>query len=254
MKTASRISHVVFDFDGTLSWLRHGWPLIMISVFRDAAPLFRDEDLWPIIIGLNGQPTIRQMTHFADLVQREENRELDPEELRRDFQARLDREIAVRSALICSGKAKADDFVVFAARPLLEHLSKLGMRLFILSSTIEHRVKEEAGLLQLASFFDDIHGSPADPTTFTKMAVFEQILRADGIDGNRLLSFGDGPVEIANTKALGGTAIAVCSDEEHNGSGVMDPFKRRQLLDAGADVAIPDFRDAVALVDDLLHR
>ena len=54
---------------------------------------------------------------------------------------------------------------------------------------------------------------------------------------------------IRSTKEIGGLAIAVCSDEDHNGSGVMDPFKQRQLLDAGADAAIPDFRDAIALVD-----
>jgi hypothetical protein len=30
-----QISHVVFDFDGTLSWLRHGCPEIMIQPFRE---------------------------------------------------------------------------------------------------------------------------------------------------------------------------------------------------------------------------
>jgi hypothetical protein len=28
-----QISHVVFDFDGTLSWLRHSWPEIMYELF-----------------------------------------------------------------------------------------------------------------------------------------------------------------------------------------------------------------------------
>ncbi|MEI9896772.1 MAG: hypothetical protein WDN28_23655 [Chthoniobacter sp.] len=46
----------------------------------------------------------------------------------------------------------------------------------------------------------------------------------------------------------------MCSDEDHNGSGVMDAFKRRQLLEAGADAAIPDFRDAIALVDFLRQK
>lgn len=35
-----QISHVVFDFDGTLSWLRNGWPDVVIPDYRDApAPL-----------------------------------------------------------------------------------------------------------------------------------------------------------------------------------------------------------------------
>ena len=33
-----QISHVVFDFDGTLSWLRHGWPEIMLRLFREHLP------------------------------------------------------------------------------------------------------------------------------------------------------------------------------------------------------------------------
>jgi phosphoglycolate phosphatase len=48
--------------------------------------------------------------------------------------------------------------------------------------------------------------------------------------------------------------VAVCSDEHHNGSGVPDPFKHRQLLAAGADVAIADFRDGAPLVDYLRGR
>jgi hypothetical protein len=69
-----------------------------------------------------------------------------------------------------------------------------------------------------------------------------------------VLSFGDGPVEIECTKKLGGIAIAICSDETENGSGRMDPTKHSQLLQAGADAALPDFRDAPALMQYLLQR
>jgi 3-deoxy-D-manno-octulosonate 8-phosphate phosphatase KdsC-like HAD superfamily phosphatase len=125
----------------------------------------------------------------------------------------------------------------------------------VLSTTTETRVKEEADLLQIAEFFGDrINGSGVDAAKFSKREVFERILREDGIAGENLLSLGDGPVEIADTKALGGLAIAVCSDEDHNGSGVMDPHKRAQLLAAGADAAIPDYRDAIAMVEHLLGR
>ncbi len=92
------------------------------------------------------------------------------------------------------------------------------------------------------------------PDGFSKLEVFQRLFQEEGIQGGHLLSFGDGPVEISATKELGGLAIAVCSDEDHNGSGVMDAFKRRQLLEAGADAAIPDFRDAIALVDFLRQK
>ncbi|HRZ93278.1 MAG TPA: HAD family hydrolase, partial [Candidatus Paceibacterota bacterium] len=68
----------------------------------------------------------------------------------------------------------------------------------------------------------------------------------------RLLSFGDGYVEIQNTKEVGGLAVAVASDEARNGSGRMDEWKRQRLLGVGADLVIPDFRDAGPLLDLLI--
>ena len=64
-----------------------------------------------------------------------------------------------------------------------------------------------------------------------------------------MLSFGDGYIEIQNTKEAGGLAVAVASDEAQNGSGRMDEWKRRRLLGVGADILIPDFRDGAALLN-----
>lgn len=256
------ISHVVFDFDGTLSWVRHGWPEIMFGVFGRHLPLQDGETAEArtalfngIVFGLNGRPTIMQMQRFAEVVKERTGEALVAEDLRREFQDQLDEEIAARLLSIRSRTVPHDAFVVHAARPLLERLRELGIKPIVLSSTIEHRVREEAEALDLAQYFGEhIYGSPADPTVFSKMAVFQRLLKEEGIQGEHLLSFGDGPVEISATKELGGLAIAVCSDEDHNGSGVMDAFKRRQLLEAGADAALPDFRDAVALVDYVLQK
>jgi alkylation response protein AidB-like acyl-CoA dehydrogenase len=71
----------------------------------------------------------------------------------------------------------------------------------------------------------------------------------DVASGERLLAFGDGYVEIENTKQAGGLAVAVASDEAHNGSGRVDEWKRQRLLGVGADVVIPDFRDATPLLE-----
>jgi hypothetical protein len=67
-----------------------------------------------------------------------------------------------------------------------------------------------------------------------------------------LLSFGDGYVEIQNTKEAGGLAVAVASDEAHNGSGRVDEWKRQRLLGVGADVVIADYRDTGALLGSIL--
>ncbi len=228
----------------------------MLDVFDNHFPTANGESaparkkiFLDIVLGMNGKPTFVQMIRFAELA-RQRGAALDPETLRREYQDRLDREIAARAEKILRKAARPDEFVVFGTRSLLEKLRRMGMVLYILSSTVEPRVKEEAEILQLASFFENrIYGGTGDPAKFSKKVIFQQILRQEKIGAENLLSFGDGPVEIATTKELGGTAIAVCSDEEHNGSGILDPFKRSQLLGAGADAAIPDFRDAAALVD-----
>jgi hypothetical protein len=82
--------------------------------------------------------------------------------------------------------------------------------------------------------------------------VIERILRENKIKGGQLLSFGDGYVEIENTKEVGGLAVAVASDEAHNGSGRVDEWKRQRLLGVGADVVIPDYRDGIVLMDCLM--
>ncbi|MDB6108272.1 MAG: putative phosphatase [Pedosphaera sp.] len=257
-----QISDIVFDFDGTLSWLRHGWPEMMHALMNSHLPPLpgeslqdRESVLWEIILGLNGKPTIVQMMRFAEVVSARGGPRLDGGELCAKYQHRLDVEIAARSAMIRRGDAAPDDFVVFGARPLLEKLRSLDLKLIILSSTKEDRVREEANLLGLAPFFGrHIYGSGSDPAGFSKMDVLKKLLHEETFAGENLLSFGDGPVEISCTKELGGFAIAVCSDENHNGSGIMDPFKRSQLLAAGADFAIPDYRQAGPLLDQLLGR
>jgi phosphoglycolate phosphatase len=253
---------VVFDFDGTLSWVRHGWPSIMRRLFAERLPARAGETAAQvqqvfddIIFGLNGKPTFLQMIRFAEVVRERGGPAIDPEELRRAYQERLDQAIADRATRIRAHLVADDAYLVHGARPLLEHLRANGIRMAVVSSTVEERVREEAELLGLTHYFDDrIHGCVGDPTTYTKRSVFERLLREDGITGGQVLAFGDGPVEIVETKRLGGVAVAVCSDEEHNGSGINDAVKHRQLLDAGADYAIADFRDAIALVDRLRSR
>jgi phosphoglycolate phosphatase-like HAD superfamily hydrolase len=258
----SKISHVVFDFDGTLSWLRHGWPDLMLNIFRERLSPLPNETaeevnnlLHDIVLGMNGKPTILQMIRFAEVVADRGGPQLDPEVLRAAYQERLDGEITARVQRIRSGEASPDEFVVFGARTFLRQLQQAGLSVAILSSTVEERVKEEAEILQLSHFFGrHIYGGTGDPTKFSKREVFERLLRTDGVNGENLLSFGDGPVEIAETKDLGGVAIAVCSNEDANGSGVMDSFKHKQLVKAGADLAVADFRDMGTILSPLLRR
>ena len=45
---------------------------------------------------------------------------------------------------------------------------------------------------------------------------------------------------------------SVASDEANNGSGKFDEWKRQRLLGVGADVVIPNYRDAGPLLDRIL--
>jgi hypothetical protein len=61
-----------------------------------------------------------------------------------------------------------------------------------------------------------------------------------------VLAVGDGPVELRNVKDAGGIALGIASDEE-KGQG-WDEHKRSRLLRAGADLLVPDFQEAEALM------
>jgi phosphoglycolate phosphatase-like HAD superfamily hydrolase len=255
-----QISHVVFDFDGTLSWLRHGWPGIMCDLFESYWPAREGEPredvselLLDEILSLNGKASIHQMIRCAELVRERGGEAPEPEALLWEYQRRLDLVILERTELIRGAQAQRDDFVVWGARGFVERLQERGLTLIILSGTIEARVKEEAALLDLARYFGEhVYGGTADAAQSSKRAVMSRLLGEEQITGEHLVAFGDGPVEIQVAKELGGLAVAVASDEGQNGSGKVDLHKYKQLAAAGADIVIPDYRDGDALLERLI--
>jgi phosphoglycolate phosphatase-like HAD superfamily hydrolase len=257
-----RPTHAVFDFDGTLSWLRHGWPELMCRLFLKYYPLLSNEPVDQVheevlaeILSTNGLPSIVQMQRFAQRAHARGSSPPAPEELLRQYQGQLDKIIEERSQSLSQGRARVDDFVVFGARTMLDLLEQRGVKLYILSGTLEERVRQEADLLDLSRYFGGrIFGSPGSGGAFSKRVVFEKILAEENIPGDQLLCFGDGPVEILHTRELGGLAIAVASDENENGSGRNDPVKQDQLTKAGAHLVIPDYRDAAALLEVLFDE
>lgn len=251
----STISHVIFDFDGTLSWLRSGWPDVMARLFAEFIPGAEANSSLVLqrlrreILALNGKPSIYQMRRFTELSPQFRAATPAPELLLQLYLARLDVVLRDRVGGVASGRVSPDTFVIAGARPLLEELYRRGVKLYILSGTAEPDVRREAELLQLKPFFGEgIHGSTPGQE-FSKKEVIDRILREEGILGSQLLSFGDGPVEIEFTKAVGGRAVGVASDEENNGSGVIDSDKREHLMRAGADAIIPDYRNLTWILD-----
>ncbi len=256
------ISHVLFDFDGTLSLIRQGWPEVMIPMFVELLPPQPGEteaDLRRLvendIMRLNGKQTIYQMIQLAERVRERGGQADEPLAYKKEYLRRLDEKISGRLERLRHGACPPDDLLVFGARRLLEVLRSRGFMLYLASGTDEMFVRQEAGLLGLEPYFGPrIYGAVDDYKTFSKKMVIERILREHNIPGRQLLAFGDGYVEIENTVQAGGLAVAVASDEANNGSGRMDEWKHRRLVGVGADVVIPDFRDAVALLDLIIGK
>jgi len=255
-----RITHVLFDFDGTLSLVREGWPEVMVPMFAEFLPSLPDEAeeqrrqlCLDDIMRLNGKQTIYQMIQLAERIKERGGTPQEPLWYKHEYLRRLNLRIATRKDGIRAGKLKPDDLLVHGSRALLEELQRRGLTLYLASGTDEAFVKEEAALLDLTRYFGrHIYGAQDDYRSFSKKMVIERILRENNIPGEQLLSFGDGYVEIENTAEVGGLAVAVASDEANNGLGRIDEWKRQRLLGVGADVVIPDYRDAGALLDRIL--
>lgn len=254
------ISHVLFDFDGTLSLVREGWPDVMVPMFAGYLPPVAGETeaqrrqlALDDIMRLNGKQTIYQMIQLAERITERGGTPREPLWYKHEYLRRLDERIAARLTGLQSGALKPDDLLVHGARGLMEELRRRKLAVYLASGTDEHFVKNEAALLGMTEFFGPhIYGAQDDYKKFSKKMVIERLLKENAIPGDKLLAFGDGYVEILNTKEVGGLAVAVASDEAHNGSGQFDEWKRQRLIGVGADVVIPDYRDAKLLLDLIL--
>jgi phosphoglycolate phosphatase len=202
------------------------------------------------IMRLNGKQTIYQMIQLAERIKERGGTPREPLWYKHEYLRRLDQRINHRLEGLRKGTIAQDDLLVYGSRALLQLLRDRGLRLYLASGTDEAFVKQEASLLGISHFFGPhIYGAQDDYKQFSKAMVIQRILRDNQIPGAQLLSFGDGYVEIQNTKEAGGLAVAVASDEANNGSGRFDEWKRQRLLGVGADLAVPDFRDAAPLVN-----
>jgi len=252
-----QISHVLFDFDGTLSIIREGWPDVMVPMFVEMLPALPGETAearrqlcLDDIMRLNGKQTIYQMMQLAERITERGGTPREPLWYKHEYLRRLDERIRHRTDGLRSGKLRPDDLTVFGTRALLELLKQRDLTVYLASGTDEQFVKAEAELLGLTPYFGrHIYGAQDNYKNFSKKMVIERILRENSIPGAQLLSFGDGYVEIQNTKEVGGLAVAVASDEANNGSGRFDEWKRQRLLGVGADIVIPDYRDAAPLLE-----
>ena len=82
--------------------------------------------------------------------------------------------------------------------------------------------------------------------------VIQKIIRGNHLSGPELIAFGDGFVEIEDTKAAGGIAIGLATNESER-SGI-DHWKRNRLIASGADIIMPDFTEFSSLWKYLMEK
>lgn len=248
--------HVVFDFDGTLLLVREGWAEVMTTVAVEAiAETDPPEPLDEIrrlasdfLMALNGKPSIFQMMRLAEEVERRGHAPLSAEEYLRIYDDRLMKRVTARRKALASGAVRPEEMVVPSSFEILDGLAGRGVTLWLLSGTDIRHVREEARLLGLDRWFGERMYGAIEGGDYTKAKMMDRILRDSSGDGAHLIGFGDGHVETENMKTVGGTAVAVASNESAR-DGSVDPAKRERLIGAGADIVIPDYRDWRPLVD-----
>ena len=240
---------VLFDFDGTLSLIREGWPQIMIpmmvDVLRGAGAKEDDATLAAqvedFVMRLNGRQTIYQMMQLADEVAKRGGTPLEPLVYKHRYHDLLMQRIQGRLDALASGQVAPDAWTVPGSHAFLESLRAKGLTLYLASGTDLQFVRNECRLLGLAHYFGPhIYGALDDYQNFSKKMIIERILKENNLRGEELIGFGDGFVEIEEIKRAGGVAVAVASDEVKR-QGI-HPWKRDRLVRAGADMVIGDYR------------
>ena len=256
------IRHALFDFDGTVSLIREGWQGVMIPMMVEVlleTPPFdtaqdrrheSEEELYAVVTEfvdqLTGKQTIYQMIQLCQEVRQRGGEALAPLEYKWMYLDRLWKRIKGRVAGLKNGEIEPEEMMVPGAVLMLEALRARGVSCYLASGTDEVYVLDEAAALGLPPYFAGIYGALDDYQSYSKKMVIERILDENRLSGPEFVTFGDGYVEIEDTKAVGGIAVGVASDEA-NRRGINE-WKRRRLIEAGADLIIPDFRQHERLV------
>lgn len=250
--------HALFDFDGTLSLIREGWMDIMVPLLAGHLLRYAEKGETPesitrlvrvFVTELTGKQTIYQMIRLAEEIRKRGGTPADPQLYKAEYHDRLMSRIASRRKGLADGTIPRSALLVPGSLDILRGLQTRGCAIYIASGTDEQYVLEEVGLLGLDVYAPGrVYGAQADHASFSKEMVIRRILSENAVEGEALIAFGDGYVEIADCKAVGGFAVAVASDETAR-SGKCDAWKRERLIGAGADVVIPDYGEAAALLD-----
>ena len=242
------IRHALFDFDGTISLIREGWQEVMESMMVEnlmETPEHESEidiksTVREFITDLTGKQTIYQMIRLCEEIAMRGGQPADPLEYKQKYHARLLDRIQHRLNGLESKQLPPDEMIVPGSLEMLKRLEEKNIPCYLASGTDETYVVAEADLLGVTPYFKAVYGALDDYQNYSKRMVIQRIIQDNNLKGPELVAFGDGYVEIEDTKVVGGIAVGVATNEDTK-IGVNE-WKRARLIRAGADIIIPDFR------------
>lgn len=257
LKDKPQIIHAIFDHDGTISTLREGWELIMAPMMIKAVlgDKFQDADevlyqkvktrVDEFIDKTTGIQTLVQMQGLIGLIREfgcvPEEKLLDESGYKKIYNDELLIMVQEREKKLSRGELVLEDVTLKNAVPFLQKLYDAGVKLYLASGTDEVDVKSEARALGYDHLFEGrIYGAVGDVTIEAKKIVLDRILNSIGENASgKVVTFGDGPVEIRETRKRGGITVGVASNELRRYG--LNEHKRKRLIKAGADFVAPDF-------------
>jgi len=258
-------THVIFDHDGTISTLRQGWESIMepmmVRAILGSNEREADEALHAHVVAsvrdyidkTTGMQTLAQMRGLVNLVRQfkcvPESEILDEFGYKKMYTEELSALVNKRIRKLERGELSTSDYTIKNAVEFLNRLDHKGMVLYLASGTDREDLEREADILRYRSLFGDrIYGAVGDVSFEAKRIVLEKILADIGDETpKKILTFGDGPVEIRETHKKGGYTIGVASDEIRRDG--LNIAKRTRLIEAGADLIVPDYSQMDKLLE-----
>ena len=252
---STQIKAALFDFDGTLSTLRHGWEKIMeplmLEMISGKTEIDNElvKEVREYIDSSTGIQTYYQMKWLAEAVARHgRNPEAssDPWWYKKEYNDRLMEPVEKRIEKIMRGDSSASDFMIKGSMEFLQALSDRDIDIYAASGTDDPDVKKEAEVLGLGKYFKEISGAPLGRADCSKEAVLGRLVNDNKLHGSELVVIGDGKVEIALGRMVGAITLGVASNEEER-SGV-NHVKRERLMKAGAHSIVGDFEQLEELL------
>jgi phosphoglycolate phosphatase-like HAD superfamily hydrolase len=200
-----------------------------------------------------GIQTLVQMKGLIELVREfgcvPETEILDIFGYKKIYNDELLRMVNEREKKLRRAELSLEDFTLKNVVPFLSRLYQAGVKLYLASGTDEEDVKREAKALGYDYLFEGrIYGAVGDINKEAKKIVLDKILDSIGTaESARIVTFGDGPVEIRETHKRNGLTVGVASNEQRRYG--LNAHKRTRLIKAGADIIVSDFSQMEQLLE-----